>query len=248
MISKHTDNPMHCESQNGKAKSNKSDLISRIARLVRQHGLSYEGWRYIARHVCRSCELRPERKGRRLPNVLTADEFRRFYQNVDRADDVQHAMMMRLMFYTAVRVSELCNIQVQDVDLEAYKIRINQGKGSKDRYVLFGKSFATALRTHIAAHAKNRWLFQTSRATKYSTRRVQQIVKLYAERAGVKATPHTFRHQAITWLIRNSGLADAELQLITGHARRETLAIYQHIALDGELEAKYHETMKSVDL
>src|SRR4051812_267505 len=98
---------------------------------------------------------------------------------------------------TGVRVSELCNMQVADVDVENFKIRINQGKGSKDRYVLFGKSFATALRTHIAAHPHNRWLFQTKRAGKYSTRRVQQIVKLYAEQAGVRATPHTFRHQAI---------------------------------------------------
>lgn len=63
-----------------------------------------------------------------------------------------------------------------------------------------------------------------------------------------RANPHTFRHQAITWLTRNSGLADAELQLITGHVRRETLAVYQHVALDGELEAKYHETMKNVEL
>jgi beta-lactamase regulating signal transducer with metallopeptidase domain len=63
-----------------------------------------------------------------------------------------------------------------------------------------------------------------------------------------KATPHTFRHQAITWLTRHSGLADAELQLITGHARRETLAVYQHVALDGELEGRYQEAMKKVDL
>jgi integrase/recombinase XerD len=93
-----------------------------------------------------------------------------------------------------------------------------------------------------------RWLFQTRRASKYSTRRVQQIVKKYAEEAGVRATPHTFRHQAITWLTRHSGMADAELQLITGHARRETLAVYQHIALDGDLEKKYHETMRDLEL
>jgi integrase/recombinase XerD len=167
---------------------------------------------------------------------------------VDQADDVQHALMLRLLFYTGVRVSELCNMQIADVDLENCKIRINQGKGSKDRYVLFGKTFATALRTHIAAHPMNRWLFQTRRSTKYSTRRIQQIVKDYAEQAGVKATPHTFRHQAITWLTRHSSLADAELQLITGHARRETLAIYQNIALDGDLEEKYHEAMKKADL
>jgi integrase len=146
------------------------------------------------------------------------------------------------------RVSELCRIEVADVDLENCKIFVNQGKGSKDRYVLFGKSFATALRTHIAAHPDNRWLFQTRRNAKYSPRRVQQIVKQYAERAGVRATPHTFRHQCITWLTRNSGMADAELQLITGHARRETLAVYQHVALDGELEAKYQEAMKKADL
>jgi integrase len=64
----------------------------------------------------------------------------------------------------------------------------------------------------------------------------------------VTCTPHTFRHQAISWLTKHSGLADAELQLITGHARRETLAIYQHVALDGELEQRYQGAMKKVDL
>ena len=161
---------------------------------------------------------------------------------------MQHGLMLRLLFYTGVRVSELCRIEVADVDLENCKIRINQGKGSKDRYVLFGKSFATALRTHIAAHPANRWLFQTRRHSRFTARRVQQIVKHYAEKAGVQATPHTFRHQAITWLTRHSGLADADLQLITGHARHETLAVYQHVALDGQLEARYQEAMKKVDL
>jgi integrase len=61
---------------------------------------------------------------------------------------------------------------------------------------------------------------------------------------GIDAHPHTFRHQAITSLTRNSGLADVELQLITGHAKRETLAIYQHVALDGDLEQKYQAAMR----
>jgi integrase/recombinase XerD len=235
-------------SQNGKAKSQKARIVSQIARIVRREGLDYDGWRYVAKKVRQACDLSPGKRPKRLPRILNADEFRRFYAIVDRAEDVQHALMLRLLFYTAVRVSELCNMQVRDVDLENCKIRINQGKGSKDRYVLFGKGFATALRTHIAAHLNNRWLFQTKRATKFSTRRVQQIVKHYAEEAGVRATPHTFRHQAITWLTRHSGMADAELQLITGHARRETLAVYQHVALDGDLEKKYHETMKEVEL
>lgn len=52
----------------------------------------------------------------------------------------------------------------------------------------------------------------------------------------------------VTYLTRHSGLADAELQLITGHSRRETLAIYQHVALDGELEDKYQAAMKEAGL
>lgn len=238
----------NCGARNGKAKSVKQKLVAQIARLVRQAGLDYDGWRYVARHVRRKCELRPAKRSKRLPRILTADQFRAFYQIVDRADDVQHSLMLRLLFYTGVRVSELCRFQIADVDLDVCKIRVDQGKGSKDRYVLFGKTFATALRTHIAAHPQNRWLFQTKRATKFSARRVQQIVKLYAEEAGVRATPHTFRHQAITWLTRHSGLADAELQLITGHARRETLAVYQHVAFDEQLEDRYQEAMKKADL
>lgn len=204
--------------------------------------------RHISRQVRQKCELRPEKRPKKLPRVLTADDFRRFYQAVDRDGDVQHSLMLRLLFYTGVRVNELCNIQVANVDLETCKVFIDQGKGAKDRYVLFGKTFATALRTNIAAHPDNRWLFQTRRNTRYSTRRVQQIVKAYAQNVGVNATPHTFRHQAITWLTRHSGMADAELQLITGHVRRETLAVYQHVALDGDLEGKYQEAMRKVDL
>ncbi len=198
--------------------------MARIARLVRAAGLDYEGWRYVTRQVRRRCQLKAPKKPKKLPRVLNPDEFRKFYKMVDQADDVQHALMLRLVFYTGVRVSELCGIEVSHVDLENCKIFVDQGKGSKDRYVLFGRSFATALKTHIAAHPNNRWLFQTKRHTKFSPRRVQQIVKHYAEQAGCHCTPHTFRHQAITWLTRHSGMADAELQLITGHARRETLS------------------------
>ncbi|MGO8747312.1 MAG: tyrosine-type recombinase/integrase [Thermoguttaceae bacterium] len=242
------ENPSYCGSQNGRAKSKKAVIVAQVVRIVRKTGLDYDGWRYVAKKVRQACELRPATKGRKLPKVLTTAEFQRFYAVVDRAEEVQHVLMLRLLFYTAVRVSELCRIEVADVDLDTCKIRITQGKGRKDRYVLFGKGFATALRTHIAAHPHNRWLFQTKRATRFSTRRVQQIVKHYAEEAGVRATPHTFRHQAISWLTRHSGMADAELQLITGHARRETLAIYQHIALDGDLEKKYQDSMREVEL
>lgn len=62
------------------------------------------------------------------------------------------------------------------------------------------------------------------------------------------ATPHTFRHQAITWLTRHAGLSDAESQLITDHERRETLAVCQHVALDKQLEERYQTAMSDIDL
>jgi integrase len=241
-------NPSNCGSQKAKAKSTRSRLIAKLARFVRKAGLTYDDWRYVARRVRSKCDLHPAAKPKKLPRVLTADQFRAFYKAVDAAEDVQHALMLRLLFYTGVRVGELCGIEVADVDLENCKIFVNQGKGSKDRYVLFGKSFATALKTHIAAHPQNRWLFQTRRCGRFSTRRVQQLVRLYGEKAGVKATPHTFRHECITWLTRNSGLADAELQLITGHSQRTSLQIYQHVAVDGQLADRYQAAMKDVEL
>jgi integrase len=245
MTVKTPENPSSCGSQTGKAKSR---FVARIARLVRQAGLSYDEWRYVARRVRQKCDLHPAAKPKKLPRILTADQFRAFYKAVDEADDVQHSLMLRLLFYTGVRVSELCAIEISDIDLENCKIFVNQGKGSKDRYVLFGKSFAMALRAHIAAHPDNRYLFQTRRCGRFSTRRVQQVVKLYAERAGVTATPHTLRHQALTWLTKNSGMADAEIQLLSGHSRRETLAIYQHVAVDGQLADKYQRSMRDVGL
>lgn len=238
-------NTSTCGTQNDNAKS---AIAAQIVKLVRKAGLDYAGWRYVAKRVRQLCQLRPGKRSRRLPRILSTEDFRRFYEIVDQADDVQHGLMLRLLFYTGVRVSELCNIEVRDVYLDVCKIRIQAGKGDKDRHVLFGKSFATALRTHIKAHPHHRWLFQTRRSSKFTARRVQQIVKHYADQAGVACSPHTFRHQAITWLTRNSGLADAELQLLTGHERRETLAIYQHVALDGELEAKYQAAMQKADL
>jgi hypothetical protein len=65
------ENPPDCASQEGKAKSRKARLVARIARLVRQEGLDYEAWRYVAKRIRKVCELRPERKERRLPRVLT---------------------------------------------------------------------------------------------------------------------------------------------------------------------------------
>ena len=183
---------------------------------MRQAGLSYDEWRYVARRVRQKCDLHPAAKPKKLPRILTADQFRAFYKAVDEADDVQHGLMLRLLFYTGVRVSELCGIEVSDVDLENCKIFVNQGKGTRIATSSSARASPPRFVPTSPPIPHNRWLFQTRRCGRFSTRRVQQVVKLYAERAGVTATPHTLRHQALTWLTKNSGMADAEIQLLSG--------------------------------
>jgi integrase/recombinase XerD len=140
---------------------------------------------------------------------------------------------LRLLFYTAVRVSELVHIRVADVDTAQCKIFIDQGKGSKDRYILYPTSFSLVLRAHLQAHPQNRYLFESRHHTSYTPRRVQQIVQEYRVRAGITQPihPHLFRHQMLTYLTR-AGLTDAQIQLISGHASKAALEVYQHLSLD----------------
>jgi integrase len=134
---------------------------------------------------------------------------------------VQHEILLKLLFYTAVRVSELVHIEVGDVDLDACKIFINRGKGANDRYILFPASFRLVLKSHLHAAPRNRYLFETRRFGLFTTRRIQQIVQGYREMAGItqplhRLHPHLFRHQMLTYLT-SKGLTDAQIQLISGH-------------------------------
>ena len=155
----------------------------------------------------RNASFGPAKRAKKLPRILTADDFRRFLSGrgsgrrraalPDAAAPVLHGGSgQRTVPHRSGRRGPG---KLQD-------LHRTRARAARTATSCSASRFATALRTHIAAHPNNRWLFQTRRNTKYSTRRVQQIVKLYAERAGVKATPHTFRHQAITWLTRHSRL------------------------------------------
>ena len=248
MIAKPSKNPAKCVAQDATAKSQNEQLVKQVSRLVKKAGLDYDGWRYLARRVRERCDLKPQKKPMKLPRILNADDFRKFFKAVDEGGDAQHILMMRVLFSTGCRVAELCSIEVADVDVEQMTIRINRGKGNKDRVVLFDKKLAIALRTHIDAHSSNRYLFQSKRHSRFSTRRIEQIVEEYGRRAGVAITPHVLRHQLITHLTRNSGMADAEIQVLSGHSTRKALEIYQHVSVDGKLGRKYQAAMDGIDV
>jgi integrase/recombinase XerD len=131
-----------------------------------------------------------------------------------------------LLLFTGVRNAELAHVQLKDVDLNHCQLRIDQGKGTKDRYILFPASFRLVMKSHLQANPKNRYLFETSRCGPFTPRRIQQIVQTYRERARITQPvhPHLFRHQMITYLT-SWGLSDAQIQLISGHESKKSLEV-----------------------
>jgi integrase/recombinase XerD len=224
----------------------KSHVVGQIVRLARKERLDYADFLYVCQQARRKLGLRKPRKERKLPQLLPEADFQRFFRVLQECGDLQHEIMLKLLFYTAVRVSELVRIRVEDVDTQQCKIFINRGKGSKDRYILFPRSFRLVLRSHLKANPKNRYLFESRHCTPFTLRRVQQIVQGYRDRAGIAqhVHPHLFRHQMLTFLTAQ-GLSDAQIQLISGHESKRSLEVYQHLSLE-TVEEAYQEVMKSV--
>ena len=127
-------------------------LVRDISRLVRRARIDYEGFRRVCSRVRKEAGLHRPPRSRRLPRILSETALKRFFDAVQGSGNLQHEIMLKLLFLTAVRVSELTNIRVEDVDLDACKIFIEQGKGAKDRYILFPESFRLILKAHLAAN------------------------------------------------------------------------------------------------
>jgi integrase/recombinase XerD len=88
------------------------------------------------------------------------------------------------------------------------------------------------------------YLFETNRHQPYSTRRLRQIVKQYAMRAGItkRVYPHLFRHQLMTYLTKQ-GIISPKLQLLSGHAMEQSLAVYRALALSDVVD-EYEAAMQ----
>ena len=159
-----------------------------------------------------------------------------------RAGDV---VLIKTLLYTGVRVAELVRIRIADVDLDACRIRITQGKGSKDRVVPFPAAFKETLALHIDAQCRAGavFLFESSWKKPYSDRGVRKILARYTQAAGITASisPHTLRHFLFTWL-KTQGIDDALIQPYSGHATRQSLEIYSRLAL-ADAQQRYDDVI-----
>jgi integrase/recombinase XerD len=171
---------------------------------------------------------------RRLPDTPSEAEIRRYYETVWQARHGPDIVLIKTLLYTGVRVSELVAIRLEDVDFDRCQIRINRGKGAKDRVVPFPQGFKEVLALHADALRRKRatHLFESSWKKPYSDRGVRQLLARYAQQAGLTRpiSPHRLRHFLFTWL-KKQGLDDALIQPYSGHASRQSLEIYSRLAL-----------------
>ncbi len=230
-----------------KAKSDRIEIVEKIVRLARKERLSYDDFVYVCGQARKKLGLKRPRSSRKLPQLLTETELKRFFQVIQDCGNLQHEIMLKMLFFTAVRVGELVKIKVSDIDFNQCKIFIEEGKGKKDRYILFPNNFRLVLQSHLRANPKNIYLFETTRYSAFTPRRVQQIVKEYREISEIvqKIHPHLFRHQMITYLTSN-GLSDSQIQLISGHESKKSLEIYQHLSLNNVQDA-YQNAVKDIE-
>ena len=137
--------------------------------------------------------------------------------------------MVRLMYGAGLRVSELVNLKITDLDLENNYGWVRRGKGNKDRLFIIPESLKQELVSYIG-NCKEEWLFGSYKGH-MSVRSVQEILRKAAKEAGIKKkiSPHTFRHSYATHLIED-GYDLTTVQVLLGHSKIDTTMVYVHIA------------------
>jgi integrase/recombinase XerD len=217
-----------------------------LAKFLRGERPDYAYLKSVFRELRKELEIPVPQAKKSLPNVPTEEEIRIFYQQVWQARKFSDMVLIKTLFYTGVRVSELVTIRLQEVDLERCQIRICLGKGGKDRMVPFPRAFRELLGLHMQQmHQKEAiYLFESVRKHKYSDRGVRRMLERYATAAGIShsLSPHKWRHFLFTWL-KAQGIDDALIQPYSGHESRQSLEIYSRLSL-GEAQPVYEQTME----
>jgi len=177
---------------------------------------------------------------KRLPSFLTIEEIERLLEAPDLStpQGQRDRALIELLYASGLRVSELVNLNLEQVNLDTNEIRV-WGKGSKERMVLMGKPAAEALRAYLQQGRPKLFgtrirmtnaLFINRYGGRLTERRVQRILEKYAHIAGIgkRVHPHMLRHTFATHLL--DGGADLRVvQELLGHANLSSTQIYTHV-------------------
>jgi integrase/recombinase XerD len=164
-----------------------------------------------------------------LPKVLSKEELRLLMQ-AGKTND-KHYLILMLLYGGGLRISEVLNIQLNDIEGERHMLRIRQAKGKKDRYTLLPTSVLESIQKYIKAYRPKLYLFEGQFGGKYSSSSIQQFIKKYAVAAGIKKPihPHMLRHSFATHLLE-SGTDLRYIQQLLGHRSSKTTEIYTHVS------------------
>lgn len=195
-------------------------------------------------HVGTGKQPKTRSRKRRLPKMLTADEAVALLQEprLDTRKGLMDRCMLELMYRAGLRVGEVVNLRMRDVDLDTGSIAIFDGKGGDGTAYFDVDRVSPLLREWMDKHrfsvSGNARIFVKKNESCVSVRYVQRMVAKYRAAAGITArcTPHTLRHTYATELLRD-GFNLREVQTALRHAQVSTTEIYAHV-LDSELRAK----------
>jgi integrase/recombinase XerD len=216
---------MRTPSATAKSTPGLKTVIVATTKLWRQHHLTYDQARYVAKEVRRTLALARPRTRKRVVARLSRDEERRLIQHAYRIGGVR-GLLVKTLFQIGARVSEFVNITVEDFFLDEQMILISKAKGGKSRYVPILPELAQELTTYLETRRAG-YLFETTHNHHYSPRRIQQVVKETAAEAGItkRVYPHLLRH-SVAQILLNRGMPLEQIQKFLGHAHLETTQIY----------------------
>ena len=170
---------------------------------------------------------------KKLPNFLSYTEIEDIISlaSKDEKNGVRNSLIIELLYSTGVRVSEIVNIKIKDINLSTREIVIF-GKGSKERIVLFGDLLKKLIIEYLdIRNSDSEYLIINKYGKKMSTKSIEDIIKKVVKLDGIKnkVTPHTIRHTFATHML-NEGADLKVVQELLGHENLETTEIYTHVS------------------
>ncbi len=172
-----------------------------------------------------------QKKRKKLPDVLSAQEVSRL---INAPEYIKHKAIIQTFYSTGMRLEELVNLTFKDINSDRMSVRIRQGKGRKDRYVMLSETLLETLREYWKQSDPKPYkhLFPgRGKDCRIHTRSVQHAVVMAGRKAGLnkRVTPHLLRHCFGTHLLE-MGVNIRVIQLLMGHRSLSTTTIYTHVA------------------
>lgn len=160
--------------------------------------------------------------------VLSKEEIKKL---IEHAGSSKTKLITKFLYSTGLRVSELVNLKIKDIDLQEKTGWVRRGKGSKDRFFPISDQLTTELIYYLKKQTVNQEYLFTGRNGKLTSRAVQKYLKETAKRAGIEkiVTPHKLRHSYATHLL-DSGVDIIHIQELLGHSSLNTTQIYTHVS------------------